>query len=61
MLFAIRRRSTKQIIETGFANRQAGKPLRDSYNKAHYKGSVPENQREYYIVRTENHFRGRSV
>ena len=61
MLFAIRRRSTGKIVETGFANRTAGKPLRDALNKEYYKKVVPENFREFYIVRTENHWLGKLI
>ena len=61
MLFAIRRRSTGKVVETGFANRTAGKPLRDALNKEHYKRVVPDNFREFYIVRTDAHRLGRSI
>ena len=63
IMFAIRRRSTKQIIESGFSNREAGKPIRDEFNDLHYtKGKKHQPEiKEYYIVRTKNHYRGKSV
>jgi hypothetical protein len=61
MFFGIRRRSTGKIVESGFMAREIGKPLRNALNKAYYgKKDVPTSNAEYYIVRTENHYRGSS-
>lgn len=58
-MFAIRRRSTGKIVESGFKSREEGKELRNKMNKKFYK-EVPEYDREYYIVRTKNHRKGES-
>jgi len=60
-MYAIRRRSTGEIVESGFAKRQEGKPKRDNLNADHYgKSPVPDNFREFYIVRSVNHPKGLS-
>ena len=62
-MFAIRRRSAGLIVESGFKNRQEGKPVRDAFNNLYYiKGGEHQPEiKEYYIVRTKNHYRGKSV
>ena len=60
-MFGIRRRSTGQVVESGFKNREEGKPLRNDLNSKHYgKKPVPVMVREFYIVRTVNHPLGSS-
>ena len=63
IMFAIRRRSKKKIVESGFKNREEGKPIRDELNDLFYsKGKKHQPEvKEHYIVRTKNHHRGRSV